>query len=442
METILHVEPIVRRVSPPLTIGHRDYMYYGNKAPVSEDFKYEVGKNFLGESEVFPMEVEQDNLGEPAVFMPLGFPVEGVDLGSTKTHVPLIKTIECMPDPDRRSGLIYLESIHYFKDSKYLIPIRSKIHSGRSEGVRFTHLPSLNFVRQDLTGDTRLVNDVRSEIISGLVENDRHFVENHRHPINEWIKHDMLHTLETSSVTDIRFDTKRLSGILDSFVDEVSRVPYEMSQYHLKRVLNRVSIENETIPSAYFSGDVIHKTLMDVKHRMVPSQHDFRSFGRLPIENIPNLEYNPFAFQDVLAILDNSPLTDCNLDVIVQTDNTIVHIDNHVSVNRLGVFKDNDLGAFSPETLCDDFLDEYALLMIIEKFHSHHPAVKNDEELRHILNAEPVKLKIIKTINDEALILLFRYNSSGRDKPLCGVYFDIALQSLAPLTIIPETKLY
>jgi hypothetical protein len=388
------------------------------------------------------MEEEHDNLGEPAVFVPLGFPVEGVDLGSTRSYIPLIKTIECMPDLERRTGMIYFESVYYFKDSKYLIPIRSKIQSGRSEGLCITHLPSLNYVRQDLTGDSRKVNDAKGEIISSLVDSDRRFVDNHRHPINEWIKHDMLHTLETSTVTDIRFDTKRLGGFLDSFVDETQRVPYEMSQHHLKRVLNSVSIENETIPSSYFSTDVISKSMLGVKHRMIPSHHDFKSLGRLPVESIPNLEYNPFAFQDVLAILDNSPVTDCNIDVIVQTDNTIIHLDNHLTVNRLGLFKDNEIGAFSSDTLLDSFLNDYVLLMIIEKFHAYHSAVKNDDELRHILNAEPVKLKIIKTINDEALILLFRYNSSGRDRPLCGVYFDIALQSLAPLTIIPETKLY
>jgi len=420
MEGVLHVEPIVRYVKPPLTIGYTDYIYYGEK-PVGED---------------------EDSLGDPAVFMQLGCPLESVDMGSNNTVIPLVKTIECMSDPDRNRGMIYLESIHYLKDSKFLIPVRTKIHSGRSEGLRISHIPSLNFARYELSGDGRKVNDVRCEMISSLVDHDRHFVENHRHPINEWIKDDLVNTLETSPVTDIRFDTKRLYRTIDAFVDEVRRVPYEMGDTHLKRVLNKISVENETIPVSYFSEDVICRPVSSIRHRLLPVDCNFKSFGRLPIENIPNLEVNPLQFQDILGIIDRLALTDCNVDVVVQVDNSISFIKNHIAVNRLAVFSDNDLTAFSQETLLYDIVNERTLQIILEKFSKHHSAVSGNGEMLDILNTEPIKLKIIKTINDEALILLYRFNSKSTDSPLCGVYFDIAVQSLAPLTIIPESKLY
>ena len=94
---------------------------------------------------------------------------------------------------------------------------------------------------------------------------------------------------------------------------------------------------------------------------------------------------------------------------------------------------------FSQESLLSLILNDITLGMILKKFAYEHKYV--DENTRDIILHQPVKLKIIKTMTDEALILLYRYDSSKKEPPLLGVYFDIALASLAPLTILPELTL-
>lgn len=435
MGGILHVEPIMRRIKPPLTIGHTDFITYGSKIP--EDDNSKLHKTLSDELDFRTPQCYDDDelLGDSAVFMQLGSPLETIDFGSNAACVPLVKTIECMSD-DTSDKLIYTESVHYLKDQKFLIPLRTKIHTGRSEGLRVSHLPSLNYARKDLSGDTRTVNEVRSEIVSELVEKDKYFVRNYRHPVINWIKDDLVNNLSTSPITDIRFDTERLNQTIYNFIDDVERVPHEMNSHHLRRVMSKISLEGETIPSSYFSDDVLHRTLLDIKQRIVPNSFNFRSCGRLPIDNIPNLEYNPQAFQSILGKIDRLSLTDYNVDVIVEANDRISFIKDHVAVDRFSEIYDRSV--FTPNEVSSnetDIVNEQTLRQLLDNFRKYHSAVKDNDELQSILCLEPVKIKIIKTMADEALILVYRFNSTSKDDPLCGVYFDIALQSLAPLTI-------
>lgn len=414
MEGILHVEPIIRQINPPLTIGHTEGITFGSKIPESD---------------------EDEVLGEPAVFMQLGSPLETVDYGSRQSHIPLVKTIECIADDSSPDGFVYLESVHYFKDHKFLIPLRTKIQSGRSEGLRISHIPSLNFARKEISGEFDPVQEVRSEIVSELVDKDKYFIRN-RKPIVEWIKEELVHTLSSSSITDIRFDTERLNHDIYNFIDEVERVPHEMNTHHLKKIFSKISLEGETVPVSYFSNDIIYNSILDVRQRIVPNNFNFKFSGRLPIDRIPNLEHNPLAFQGILGKLDRLSLTDYNVDVIVETDNSVSFIKDHVAFDRFGEFATSTFNI--RPNFCSserDIVSEDTLRILLDRFSRYHTAVKDNEELLTILRTEPIKLKIIKTISDEALILLYRYNSTSKDDPLCGVYFDIALQSLAPLTV-------
>jgi hypothetical protein len=411
MEGVLHVEPIMRRINPPLTIGHTEGITFGKKLTENE---------------------EDDALGDPAVFMQLGSPLETVDLGSTQTCIPLVKTIEYMTDDSSTNGFVYSESIHYLKDQKYLIPLRTKIQSGRSEGLRIAHLPSLNFARTEISGNPENVCEVRSEIVSELVDKDKYFLRNKR-PVVDWLREELVHTLASSSITDIRFDTERLNQDIYNFIDEVERVPHEMNTHHLKRVMSKISLEGETIPVSFFSNDIIHKSILEVKQRVVPNSFNFKSVGRLPIDRIPNLEYNPLAFQGILGKLDRLSLTDYNIDVIVDIDHSISFVKEHVAVDRFADFSENSGSLLGLSY--NDIVNEETLRQLLDRFSLYHSAVKGNDELMNILQTEPIKIKIIKTMSDEALILLYRYNSTSKDDPLCGVYFDIALQSLAPLTV-------
>lgn len=417
MESVLHIEPIIRRTTAPLSIGHTDYIWYGEKN--------------IGE--------DDDPMGTFAASTRLGCPLEEVDHGSTRSHVPLVKTIEYMPDFHRNAGHVYIETVHYFKDMKYLIPVRTKIHSGFSQGLRIAHLPSLNYARQELGGLGWSVCDSRSEIVTELLNNDAYFENRSNHPVMDWIRDDLTNILSTSTITDIRFDTDRLDRMIHRYRQQVQATPHEMSAHHLKDILSIISLENETFPTEYISQDVIARPIWDVKRRLQPHTLDLASRGRIPVEKLPRIEYNPFYFQPVLGLIDRSPLTDFNIDVIIQADNSISFIHDHVATNRLSAFVDNDLGAFTTETLISDLVNEETLRGILKRFLKYHTGI--DEEIRSILCTQPVKMKLMKTIADEALILLYKHNSSSADDPLCGVYFDIALQSLAPLTIIPEINL-
>lgn len=415
MESVLHIEPIIRSIKTPLTVGHTEYLSFGDKS--------------LGEDE--------DYVGSPAAILRLGCPLESIDVGSVNNHVPLVKTIEYMPDPDRSSGFVYLETVHYFKDLKYLIPIRTKIHSGTSSGMRVSHLPSLDFARKDISGDQRGIKDPRAEIITDLLYHDAHFKNNPRHPMIDWIRDDLVSHLSRTPVTDIKFDSDRVGWMISDYIDEVKRTPYDLNSHHLKRVMNKIGIEHETFPLSYFSPDVLYHQMADVRRRVLPHNLNFKSYGRIPVEKIPRIDYNPFGFQPILTIIDRLPLTDCNIDVIVNVDNSIGFVHEHIVQNRLAIFADNDLGSFSAESLLAELLDEATLKLILGKFLKYHSAMNDD--LKDLINSQPIKLKFIKTITDEALILLYGHDTTSNAEPLCGVYFDIALQSLAPLSIVPES---
>jgi hypothetical protein len=83
-----------------------------------------------------------------------------------------------------------------------------------------------------------------------------------------------------------------------------------------------------------------------------------------------------------------------------------------------------------------DYLSENVVNDILQKFVYYHSDIT--AEIQDIIKFGSVKMKIIKTITDEAIVLVYRGSSPADEPPLCGVYFDIAHLSLAPMSIMRE----
>ena len=413
MEAVLHIEPVTRHISAPLNIGHTDYIFYGEQ---------------LGE--------DGENYGSTACSLPLGCPLATPDVGSTQTNIPLVKTVECTPDPSRNQGFVYSETLHYFKDNKYLIPFRSKLHTGMGHGLRISHLPSLNAARTNIAGIAHPVCDPRSEIINDIMLRDQGFVKLKNTALENYISDDLSMMLSRKTTNEMSLDISSIETKIQRFINQLHRTPHDLSVRNLKDINSIIAPEIGIIPVRYYDESPLEIPLRDFKHRLIPHQNDFRSLGRIQTETLHRIEYNPFQFRDACELLDRIPLTDFNVDLVVTPEGNISFFHEHFSLNRFGGFIDNDSGAYSSESILKDFIASEDINRILQKFVQYHDSV--DQEIEDLICYNSVKIKLIKTMSDEAAILLYAYNSQADDPPLCGVYFDIALQSLAPMSIIPE----
>lgn len=414
MESVLHIQSITRTIDRPLCVGHSDYISVGEMS-----FKD-----------------EEESLGEHAVQMLVGSPLESTDHGSKRSHVPLFKSFECMADSGRPGHQVYLETIHYLKDQRYLIPIRSKIQSGVSQGLRISHLPSVNFIRQDLTGDRVAVYDNRTMIISELLERDGRLQAMRNSSIVGWVTDELSPHLDKSNSVELSFDPKHIENKMDRFRSGILSTPSDVSSYHVKELRRIVDFEHQSYPIQFYSNDVIAHRIDDLDRFCVPHALDLKSHGKLNIQNVHRVAYNPKAFQFICNVMDTIPLTDFNIELICELDGSISFYHEHFAVHRLACLEDHDLGAYDSQSLLSDLLEPETLTTIRKLFLNHHGQL--DDYSYHILLHHPIKLKLVKTIEDEACIILYESNSSSKAEPLCGVYFDIALQSIAPITVSPS----
>lgn len=414
MSSILHVEGIGRSVTAPITIGETEAVFYGRS---KSD--------------------EEENVGTPSGYMMIGAPLEGIDTGGNpESYLPLVKTFECSPDYSKEAGDILTETVHYLDNRKNLIPIRTKMRSGSSSGLRLNHLPSLNHVRSKLIGVERPVCDPKIAMIEDLLNNDRIFLENKRHPIMEWISEDLVPNLLERPVNTLSFDKGYLNDLLYRYSLKIQDAPYaDMSQRYLSEVVKMLSPDTRTIPLNYNSDRIISKPLLDFKMRMVPHEVNFKSFGNINIDSNSPIVRNPKRFSNTIEFIDNLPFTDLNVDVVL-ADGGITLIYPHVILDRAAAFVDKDTRhLMEGNQYAEQQLEADELLDVLANFVHHHPSL--NDEILDILVEQPIKMKIVKTILDEAAILIYRYNSTADEPPLCGVYFDIAALSLAPLSITP-----
>lgn len=413
MEAILHIQPITRQTQAPLHIGHIDHISYGEI--LTED---------------------GENIGTPSSYMALGCPLHTPDMGSTRSHIPLVKTIEYVPDPLRDQGHIYSETLHYIKDKKLLIPYRTKIHSGAGQGLRLSHLPSLNVIRQDITGVTETVCDPRQEIVLDLLMKDSFFEKHRGMPLHDWLCDELTMFLSHYPVNELVFGKEPITTMVQNYVQQIKHTPFDLTPKGLKDIVRTIIPPSSSIPSHYFSTSPLERPFNQFKEHFINTGADFTLLKQIPVRQLSCIDYNPPEFKEVCEALDKIPLTDFNIDLVVNTGNEIEFYHEHLAINRFASFDDAGIYQYANNDLMDHF-DFSFVNTLLGKFVHHHSHL--DSELIDIIHTQPLKIKVMKTMNDEAAILLYRYDSDSKETPLCGVYFDIALQSLSPLSIIAES---
>ncbi len=424
MESVLHIEPIVRHTQAPFSIGHSDYIFYGEQlTDDGENIGTPTANLRLG----CPLKVAD---------IRLGCPLETPDYGSTLTQIPLIKTIECVPDLSRNEGFVYSETLHYLKDRKYLIPFRSKLRSGLGQNLRISHLPSLNIIRKELIGMSNTVCDPRSEIVSDILLKDEIFHKNPNHPLKDWITEELTPSLSRKTTNELSFDTSNISSMINRYICQIHRTPSELNHQSLKDLTSIVALDSSLTPTRFLSEDFICRHLTDFRNSLTSHEINLKSLGRIKVDSLHRIEYNPFEFRQVCELFDHIPLTDFNVDIVLSPENDVIFYHEHIAVDRLGLFADNDAGLYTPKTIIDDNFNGQVLGDILKLFLDYHNGIT--EEIENIIYNHAIKIKIIKTITDEAAVFLYDVNGEPNDPPLCGVYFDIALLSLAPMSIMFE----
>lgn len=415
MSSILHFEPLRRQIAPPLAIGHSECVEFGSKLCANP---------------------EEEEYAPPAASILMGAPLIDVTQSPAMDHVPLVKTIESVPDPDSDQGHIFCETLHFRTSDDLFIPIRHKVRSMSGGVARFTHLPSLNAVRQRLGGWSQPVADPRFEIINEMVLYDRYFHNNARHPIVDFVRDELLPAVSHATATPLHFDTHHVHQMVDTLVRDITNTPWEMNKHHLRMMLPNLVTNIHHLPVDLTSTDPVIVSLHDLKSRVQSHGVDLRSWGRIDISTIPRVDINPFRFRRIAELLDACPLTDLNIEAVVGVDNEIHMVPLYMAIDRLAEFSHChqavDDGDMAAEQLIHDVVNAKIMDLVFE----HHTALTNEQ--RDILNTQAVKLKIIKTLSDEALILLYRGGHTPTEEPLCAIYFDFALMSLAPLSIIHQ----
>lgn len=429
MEAVLHIEPITRKVEAPLHIGHNDFISYG-EVPAKD-----ISPNdFIMQGDI--LTALNEDIGAPASHMTLGCPLAVMDKGSNNTHIPLVKTFECTPDPLRDKGYVYSETLHYLTPAKLLIPYRTKIHSGIGQGLRLTHLPSLNLIRQDLTGDRLNVIDPRQEIVFDLMYKDPAFTRQRNLPLHDWLTEELTKFLSHYPVNELSFHKEPIMAMVHNYVNQVGQTSSELNSNNLRKIVQTITPPSNPVPSRYFSPRPIERHIGEFRQHCINSPVDFTASGNLDTETLDCLEYNSPDFKDICDFIDRLPLTDFNVDLVVNSHNEVEFYHEHVAVNRFNLFEDQQAFRYQRNDFMELF-DFHFINDLLGKFVYFHGGIT--PEIIDIITNEPIKIKLIKTISDEAVVLLYRYNADSNGRPLCGAYFDLAVQSLSPLSIIPES---
>lgn len=413
MESVLHAEPLVRAIDPPFSIGHHDYVFYGEA------------------------EGEDDERGWALSHLKLGSPLQTPDLGSQRNQVSLVKTIGYYPDTSRHHGNIYTETLHYFDpERKFLIPYRTKLRSGLNQYQRLNHLPSLNLIRNLLNFEESPIVDAHAAIVNDLLLQERLFEKRNNKYLKSWIAEDLSVYLDHKSYNNLSFNTADFTKTVKKFSDYIHQTPYEFSLHNLKSISQLFSSDPNLVPIQYLSDTPIYFNRDLLQNRLVNCPVDLKSYGRLAIESLSQIERNPYWAQSIADTIDALSLTDINIDLIVSTDNEIDFYLEHLGVDRFCQFEDNDLRHYKAEDVIKETFDGYLLNDFLKSLVEKHDMI--GDEIREIITNEPIKLKLLKTLSDEAAILLYRCQTRSTDHPLCGVYFDLAVSSLAPLSVVPQ----
>ncbi len=415
MESILHIEPLTAEIKDEESVGETECVFYGS-----------------GELE------EDDDVGRLASYIRLGAPLETIPVGLVSIPVRLAKSFELYPDLTGRYRNVFTETIHFINKGQF-VPIRTSVRVGPGETLKYTHIPSLDFARSSIAGSfpsalPYYVRDPLSEMIDGIVKNDRSLKRKCRHPFVEWVNDDLHHLLSKQTTAISKFNGSHLVDKVTRFKNHVMDAPCtDMSSRYISDVIKNLLDGREYIPLWYQTDNPIRRTFDDFRIKTINHSGDFRSLGDISFIDKSSIITNPKKFLKTLNYLDSLPFTDLNIDIVF-ADGEISKVYTHIALDRISNFafdwdqKESCVADMTHHLYVEDILE------ILREFVDY---LQGRNEVIDRLILEPLKIKIVKTIKDQVAFLIYHYNSGPEDSPLCGVYFNIPLLSLAPITLIP-----
>ena len=413
MEAVLHIEKIEREVDFPLSFGDTDYLYYGESN-------------------------NDDGMDEDAYTaeMRVGHPMTMADVGSTLSVIPMVKTFGVSKALDRNAPPLLTETTHVLADDKYLIPFKSKVHVGTTHAVRLSHLPGLRHIRNKIIGYEPRPQDPMGDIMEDLMTTDVRFQKKKAHPVMEWARDDLSHILANQAACPFGFAAKLFDDRITQFSNAILDVPYDLQRHNMRDVGRSILLQGENTPVDFCIPDVVSYSISTLRAGAIRGGDDLQSHGPLNVNHVPKMVRNPSYFNRVVEFFDQLPLTDINVDLLVTPRGEISLFHVNVAVNRMSWYSSEYPDRGIGEELLRGSLDSNTIRKIVKSIATFHPMLSHSES--ELLVNHGVKLKIIKTIMDELTILIYPYQSDEKADPICGVYFDISLLSLAPLSIVPS----
>lgn len=408
MEIVLHAQKITRELNAPVHVGDEDYMFFGSKAEGEDDI-------------IHPSQIR---LGSPLC----------EEFGSShRDHIPMLKTFGFGPDFSEKGGRLYTETVHLITPTRDIIPFRTKIQSGPMKGTRISHLPNLNYIRNQFNLLTPPVRSPTPRIVDDLVESDDVFTSRTKHPIVEWIKEDLIDDIEALPSAELSFSDSPISYRIGKFLNSVEGSSYhDMNKRTLTNVANTIVPNPMGLPIMFQQREVAYNRLGNLIKSNRSNDYNLDSYGNITTPDISSILRNPRGFGDVLEFLDSLPFSDVNVDVVMN-GREILLFHSSFMVNRYSTDARPTTGELSEWHPDRFWFDHACLKKVVTRFIKRFSWDKPN--LVDYIQTHPIKLKIVKTISDEAVVFIYEAASGENAEPLCGAYFDIALMSLAPFSV-------
>lgn len=407
MDTYLHIEPMHRVVNGPLSAGSTNFISFGER------------------------DLENDGYAGIVV----GAPLTSIDSGAHCSQIPLMKSFEITNGSKRDDERVITETISFLTKDMSLLPVRTKIHTGSSEGNRICHTPSLNRVRELIVGMAFPVIPVNTEVVDILLNDDVQFQAMRDSQVAEWMRYDLMARLVRCPIGHVDFDGYATKKMVFEFANTACDIAGDMSIMQARELEGILNPESAAIPLRYADAHPIETRLALTNVGRISTGGDFKLADPLRIDHLPNIDRNPTAFRQILSLIDTLPLTDLNIDLVVGNDDDVLAVYANCVANRVRDYISGTSSAETAKLLMANLVNAPVVHEIMEKFATSHSSC-SDDKIYHQISLRPIKLKIIKTIRDEILILLYAIDSTAKDLPICGVYYDIAIESLASMGLM------
>jgi hypothetical protein len=325
-------------------------------------------------------------------------------------------------------------TLHYIFDEKTVVPYRTKIETGPQAGNVVTHMPNLNYIRSAVFGASGISTDCTSAIVEEVVKIQQ---TGRRSSFSgEWAEENLIPIVERCPSTRLDFGSRWFLDFGDGLIEEMDKVDgYSFGGSDADRLVDMVIPPMKYLPTAFSSYT---ENAAPMNHLWPLYYRNFSEWNNgTPIE-IPNLPpkarfmTNPTGFPSTLNFLDRLPFTDVNVDILMTVEK-VHHFVNSGIYNRYSGYSLRNLGNIEYDEQLELLFPIDVLRWVVMEF-SRSPGFH--WQVAYEIETRPIKMKIVKTIGEEASVFIYDYASDEKAAPICGAYFDISLVSLAPTSIM------